>query len=210
MRTLRLDRSDQFIFERAAASGEWAVAGAFMFWDLDPTTLSGQARAAFRSGFLGVASHGWSTLAEIVDATDADHESAIATLATLIVERLGAPDLTAARAAAAEEIVFASSLCDHPAGTVIALQRAVDDDGEIRERFRTLKPTLAPQANTFAQGCVQPIGVSRDGGLIDEATSDLDPENIVGEEVDFIGLMRTRPDGPDSPAGSTSGSKERS
>ena len=54
-RTLRLDASDTFVFERAAEPGEWAVTGSFMFLDRDPTALTGKARAAFRSGFVGVA-----------------------------------------------------------------------------------------------------------------------------------------------------------
>ena len=58
LRTIRLDPSDTFVFERAAEPGEWAVSGAFVFWDADPATLSGKARAAFRGGFLGVESLG--------------------------------------------------------------------------------------------------------------------------------------------------------
>ena len=32
-RTIRLDPSDTFVFERAAEPGEWAVSGAFVFWN---------------------------------------------------------------------------------------------------------------------------------------------------------------------------------
>ena len=38
-RTIRLDPSDTFVFERAAEPGEWAVSGAFVFWNQDPATL---------------------------------------------------------------------------------------------------------------------------------------------------------------------------
>ena len=58
LRTIRLDASDTFVFERAAQPGEWAVPGAFVFLDADPATLEGKARTAFRSGFLGVSSLG--------------------------------------------------------------------------------------------------------------------------------------------------------
>jgi hypothetical protein len=184
LRTLRLDRSDTFVFERAAEPGEWAVPGAFMFWDAGPATLAGKARAAFRSGFLGTATQGWSTLAEVAEASEAERAAAVAALAASIHEQLGAPDLAAATAAAEEEFTFAASLCDHPAGTVIALQRGLDDAGEIRERFRTLKPTLQPEGNSFAQGCVLPIGVAREDG---ETGGESD--QLVIEEVDFIGMM---------------------
>ena len=62
LRTIRLDPSDTFVFERAAEPGEWAVSGAFVFADDDPAKLEGKARAAFRCGFLGVA------VARLVDA----------------------------------------------------------------------------------------------------------------------------------------------
>jgi hypothetical protein len=60
-------------------------------------------------------------------------------LAGQLVEKFGAPDATAARHAAEEEIAFAGSLCDHPPQTLLAVQRSVES-GEIRERFRTLRP----------------------------------------------------------------------
>ena len=45
-RTIRLDPSDTFVFERAAEPGEWAVTGSFLFLDQDVTALAGKARAA--------------------------------------------------------------------------------------------------------------------------------------------------------------------
>ena len=54
LRTIRLDPSDTFVFDRAAEPGEWAVPGAFAFARSDVRALTGKARATFRSGFLGV------------------------------------------------------------------------------------------------------------------------------------------------------------
>jgi hypothetical protein len=139
LRTIRLDPSDTFVFERAAEPGEWAVSGAFMFADVDPSELTGKSRAAFRGGFLGVSSLGWSTLTQIVEATAAERAALVETLAHQLQENFGAPDLAAARAAAAEEIDFAASLCDHPKDTLIAVRRTFED-GAIREAFRTLRP----------------------------------------------------------------------
>jgi hypothetical protein len=82
LRTIRLDPSDTFIFERAAEPGEWAVPGGFVFFDADPAALEGKARIAFRSGFLGIASLGFSTLVQIVAASEADVANAIAYLWT--------------------------------------------------------------------------------------------------------------------------------
>ena len=139
LRTIRLDPSDAFVFERAAEPGEWAVSGAFMFWDGEPATMEGKERAAFRSGFLGVQSLGWSTLVQIVEATDADRLAAIDTLARHLVADFGAPSIADATSAADEELTFAASLCDHPTDMLVAVHRTVEN-GEIREAFRTLRP----------------------------------------------------------------------
>ena len=107
-RTIRLDPSDTFVFERAAEPGEWAVSGAFVFWNRDPATLGQKQRVALRSGFLGIDSLGWSTLAIVTEATEAERETMIERLASQLVEKFGAPDAEAARVAAEEEIAFAA------------------------------------------------------------------------------------------------------
>ena len=139
LRTIRLDPSDTFVFEHAAEPGEWAVPGAFVFLGADPTSLEGKARTAFRSGFLGIPSLGWSTLVQVVEADEEKRSAAIETLAARLVEHFDAPDLEAARSAAAEEVAFAASLAEHPPDTLIAMHRT-HQDGEIRETFRTLRP----------------------------------------------------------------------
>jgi hypothetical protein len=138
-RTLRLDASDTFVFERPAEPGEWAVTGSFMFLDCDPSALTGKARAAFRSGFVGVRSLGFSTLAVVSEASDTEFAEAVETLARRIREELGAPDDDTARAAALEELSAASSLCGPEVNSVVAMHRTWEA-GEIREQFRTLRP----------------------------------------------------------------------
>jgi hypothetical protein len=141
-RTIRLDPSDTFVFESAANPGEWAISGAFVFWNRDPETLSQKQRVALRSGFLGIDSLGWSTLAIVTEATEADRQVMVERLASVLLEKFGAPDFGAARAGAEEEVAFAASLCQHPPQTLLAVQRSIED-GEMRERFRTLKPREA-------------------------------------------------------------------
>ena len=139
LRTIRLDASDSFVFERAAEPGEWAVSGAFVFWNTDVEKLAGKARVAFRSGLLGIDTLGWSTLAQVVEASEIDRAAAVELLAQRLRENFGAPDETSARSAAAEEIAFAASLCDHPRDTLIAVHRRFEH-GAVREQFRTLRP----------------------------------------------------------------------
>lgn len=138
LRTIALDPSDTFIFDVAAEPGDWAVSGAFRFYDRDPAGLSGKDRSAFRGGFLGVRSWGWSTLVQIVHATEEDRRALVELLAHQLVDKFGAPDVAAARPAAEEEVAFAESLCTHPISSLIAVHRSVGD-GEVRESFRRLQ-----------------------------------------------------------------------
>jgi len=169
LRTIRLDPSDNFVFESAAEPGEWAVSGAFAFWGGDPNALEGKARTAFRSGFLGVASLGWSTLVQIVEASEAERAELVEALAAQLMQRFGAPDLSAAKAAAEEEVTFAESLCTQAQDTLIAVHRSYED-GAVREAFRTLRP--------------------REGAKPARAFSflEVEGEDEPGEQVDLIGL----------------------
>jgi hypothetical protein len=138
LRTIALDPSDTFVFDVAADPGEWAVSGAFRFCATEAQTMSPKERSAFRSGFLGVQSWGWSTLVQIVPATEHDRRALVQLLAVQLAERFGAPDLATARLAAEEEVAFAQSLCTHPVSTLVAVHRAASN-GEVRESFRRLR-----------------------------------------------------------------------
>jgi Family of unknown function (DUF6505) len=139
LRTIRLDASDTFVFEKAAEPGEWAVSGAFAFAHCDPANLRGKARTAFRAGFLGIGSLGRSTLVQIVEASEHDRTTVVEMLAAQLITQFGAPDVATARLAAEEETGFAASLCDHSPGVLVAVTRSCDN-GTIREAFRTLRP----------------------------------------------------------------------
>lgn len=170
LRTIRLDASDTFVFEKAAEPGEWAVSGAFVFWNSDPATLEGKARSAFRGGFLGLSSLGWSTLVQIVEANDDDRLAVIDTLAKHLVADFGAPTVADAVAAAEEEVAFAESLCSQPQDTLVAVHRSFDN-GEVRETFRTLRPRQGQKpARAFS--------------FLEVDGADEEP----GETVDLIGL----------------------
>lgn len=139
-RTIRLDASDKVVFAQAAEPGEWAVPGTFLFWGRAADTLSRKEAIAFRSGFLGVASFGHSTLVTVQEASAEERATMVGMLAQSLVTHLGAPSLAAALPAAEEEVALAESLCAaHPLNTLIALHRR-HDDGAIVEQFRTLKP----------------------------------------------------------------------
>ena len=181
LRTIRLDPSDSFVFERAAEPGEWAVAGGFMFWDSDPAGFTGKERAAFRAGILGIDSFGWSTLAVVAEASAAERDAAIEKLAARLVDILGAPDMEAARAAAAEELAYAEELAVHPVNTLIAVERRAEEEG-ITERFRTL------HARAPGEGTDTRFGNAFGFVTVDAAAGEDEP----AEHVDLVGLTKGR------------------
>jgi hypothetical protein len=176
LRTIRLDPSDTFVFEHAAEPGEWAISVAFMFADADPATLAGKVQAAFRGGFLGVPSLGWSTLAQIVEVDGEERAALVELLADELLARLGAPDRAAARVAAEEEVAFAETLCDQPSDTLIAVRRTCEQ-GAIREAFRTLRP----------RGERKPM---RAFSFV-EVTGEEENEKNGDETVDLVGLAKS-------------------
>lgn len=178
LRTIRLDASDGFVFERAAVPGEWAVPGTFKFAAEDPRALTGRERQAFRAGFLGLTTFGWSTLAVVVEASEEERLAAVEALALHFVEHHGAPGLDEARAAAAEEIGFAAELAEHPEQTLVALHRSLKDDDTICEQFRTFHARDARRAAAMpcsagAFAIVEEAADFSDDGSMDDTGIDL-------------------------------------
>lgn len=138
LRIVRLDDSDTQVYEPCAEAGEWAVPGTFHFWDLHPDRLSGKQAQAFHHGFLGIGSFGWGTLVSADEISDGALERVTRELAVYLVSCFGAPDVQTALPAAREEIEFAMGLCDHPAGTLVAVQRECQGE-EIQENFRRIR-----------------------------------------------------------------------
>lgn len=139
LRTIRLDASDTKVFAKAAEPGEWAVTGTFAFVDADPADWTAKDRLAFRGGWLGTESFGRATFVQVADVKDDAFAETVRRLAAHLFENFGAPDMGAAVAAAREEVAYAASLADHPAGTLLAIEREFGDDG-VTERTRIIEP----------------------------------------------------------------------
>ncbi len=112
--------------------------------------MTGKRRVAFRSGFAGVSSLGFSTLAVTQFIAPQELDQAVEDLARHLVERLGCPTWEQAREAAREEMNFSIALADQPENTIIAMHRRVEE-GEIRETFRTLAARAPARVRT---GCI--------------------------------------------------------
>lgn len=138
LRAIRLDPSDTFIFETAAAPGDIAVPGTFAFWHDDVGALAGKRKMAFRSGFLSIENGGFSTLVQVCEVSAEEKERAVIRLAALLMDKFGAPALDAALPAAREEIAASEALAQHAPETLVALHRSLNESGEIAEQYRTL------------------------------------------------------------------------
>jgi len=137
-RTMRLDQSDDYVFEHAADAGEWAISGGFEFADAEPDDLTAKQRLAFAQGFLGLGSFGRATVVSVTSASEEDIETATEALTALLLDRYGAPDRAAARAAAVAEIGFAVELCaPYPVNQLLLVERELRDEG-IHEGFRAV------------------------------------------------------------------------
>lgn len=190
LRTIRLDASDTVVFAEAAAPGEWAVPGTFVFAGRDPAHLSRKESIAFRTGFLGISSFAFSTLAVVSTLGPGDYDAAIDALAEALVARMGAPGLAQARPAAQEEIALAASLCaDHAPNTLIALHRSAGEDGAIRERFRSLRPRAETVLGAGHLG-----GHDRAFSIVetDEADGEAGDEGGPEDAVDLVALLRSK------------------
>lgn len=142
-RVIRLDESDERVFDTPAQMGEWAISGAFEFSNFTEDDLTGKRRQAFAHGFLGLDTFGRASVVAVAPVTDAELEALADALSRHFVERYGAPSLAAARPVALEELRHARELCEeHEPNTLILVERTLEAVG-VRERFRPVAPRAA-------------------------------------------------------------------
>lgn len=138
-KTIQLDVSDTHVFEHPAEVGEWAITGTFAFVDSDPSTWSSKQQLAFRVAWLGIGSFGNSTFVQVADISTHQYEQAVRALALHLIESYNAPGQEAATRAARQEIDDMITMCDHPPGTLLAIERAIADEN-ITEKTSVLAP----------------------------------------------------------------------
>lgn len=118
----------------AAKAGEWAVPGAFAFWDVPPDQLSDN----FRHGFYGLESYAWSPLVVIAEISEGELDQLRLQLAMHLIHAHGAPGLGGAYAYVDQEIDQTLSLCAAPIGTLLTVERRLDGD-DIHEDYRRVQ-----------------------------------------------------------------------
>jgi hypothetical protein len=135
LRAVRLDDSDDHVFRAcgAAGDGDAVVTGGFAVCDFmnapkcDPVCHC-------ESSFLAVGSKSRCSIAEVVEATDADVETQIDAIAWHLVKAWGAPSWETARAIAEEEVRHTVEVCETLAPEVwITVKREPNADGSALE-----------------------------------------------------------------------------
>lgn len=139
-RTLRLDVSDENVYEHPAPSGEWAVSGGFEFSNWTEADLQGKARQAFTNGWYSIESGGRASFVGVCNITEAELEQLRQTLAQTFVELYGAPDIDVAYPVANEEIDQMRTMCeDFEENTLLMVSRTLTELG-VEETYRSRGP----------------------------------------------------------------------
>ncbi|MBL3557702.1 MULTISPECIES: DUF6505 family protein [Marinobacter] len=139
-RTLRLDISDENVYEQPAPSGEWAISGGFEFSNWNEADLKGKARQAFTNGWYSIESGGRASFVGVCNITEAELEQLQQTLAQTFVEVYGAPDIDAAYPVACEEIDQMRRMCeDFEENTLLMVSRTLTELG-VEETYRSRAP----------------------------------------------------------------------
>jgi hypothetical protein len=151
LKAIRLDASDAHVFPVASEPGDWVIPGTFAFRAYTPEGLEGKVRQAFVSGFLSLETFGWSTLATPAEISGEEQERLVDRLAQHFVDEHGAPSAEAARGVAEAEIADAMELAEElDLNALLAIQREIDDEGAIHERFHLVTPPEdAPHARIW-------------------------------------------------------------
>ena len=142
-KTLRLDVSDTHVFDRPANTGEWAITGTFTYIDSDPTEWSSKVKLAFRTAWLGIGSFGNSTFVQATEISTEEYNQTLQILAAYLIEKYNAPSQEAAEEAARQELEDMVKLCDHPAGTLLTIERSLTEQN-ITEKTRVVIPSDGP------------------------------------------------------------------
>ena len=139
-RVVRLDDTDENVFETAAEAGEWAIPGTFEFSNWTEAELDGKAKQAFSHGWLGLESFARASVVAVAPITEAERTDLIERLAHYFVDAWGAPNLDAARPVADEEITHMGQMCsEQEQNALIVIERELTDAG-VKERFRIVPP----------------------------------------------------------------------
>ncbi len=139
-RAIHFDESDTRVYPVPARTGEWCIPGGFEFSNWTEADLAGKARQAFSNGWFGLETTGRVTFVAVTQIEQSEFDRMTDMLADHFVTYYDAPNLSAARPVASEEMGHMAELCDgHVANTLLTVSRELTGAG-VRETFRVIEP----------------------------------------------------------------------
>lgn len=145
LKTIHFDQTDSNVYEKAAGADEWAISGAFAFSQLEENEITGKIKQAFTNGFLSLEGFGRSTFSSVTEVNEDQKNTLIEQLAQHFHEAYGAPSVKVALPVARHEVDYIADLCaEHPINTIFTVRRFFDENGDMREEFRTVTPPSEP------------------------------------------------------------------
>ena len=151
LRAVRLDDSDQNVFRScgAAADGEPVVTGGYAVCQFD-TSPRCDPPCHCAVSFVAIGSRARCSIAEVVETTEEELETAVDTLAWHLVKDWGAPSWEAARSVAEEEIRHTAEVCETLEPEVwITVKRERRADGTALEEQYSVYDRLMIGAHTL-------------------------------------------------------------
>ena len=151
LKAVRLDASDEKLFQLngPASDGEWCVSGGYAVCDIASggcgrvgcsVNEDGSPRSpACANSFVGVASHGRCTIAEVVAIDETSYRQAVELLVRHFIDDLGAPSEADARRVAVEECADTRELCEGFTPEVWITVRREPTDSGIGEHYRVFE-----------------------------------------------------------------------
>ncbi len=138
-RAIHFDESDMRVYHSPARTGEWCISGGFEFSNWSEGDLAGKQRQAFANGWLGLETFGRVTFVAVTQIEPAEMDRLADALAQHFVDVYGAPDITAARPVADEELRQMAEMCeDHTPNTLLTVARDLSESG-VRETYRSIE-----------------------------------------------------------------------
>jgi hypothetical protein len=138
LRAVRLDDSDDHIFRAcgAASDGEWVVSGGYAVCGFDSAPRC-DPPCHCESSFLALASRRRCSIAEVVEATEAELDEQVQSLAWHLVRAWNAPSWDAAHAVALEELRHTAEVCETLASElwITVKRQRPTPDGDLEEQY---------------------------------------------------------------------------
>ena len=137
LRAVRLDDSDEQVFRScgAARDGDWVVSGGYAVCDFDRAPRC-DPPCHCESSFIAAGSKSRCSIAEVVEASEADMEEQVQALAWHLVRAWNAPSYEAAQALAEEELRHTAEVCETLSPEVwITVKRERRPDQALDEQY---------------------------------------------------------------------------